>query len=938
MAEAFLPNSSKAVPATNEERTTAVEPPKVSWTAVVEDSSDLPGEEMTKDAQVWRTYVREADRWDKEMIDGRNSFVIESLGDLKSDPADSTAQTLLLMSQTLTAIANGQPAPPLMGETSGSKEFSPSRSAVAVNVLWLLSLSLSVAVSLVAMLAKDWCYKFMSGRSGQIYEQARRRQEKWEGMQRWKMNELLECLPMAMHLALLLFAAGLCVYLWDINIGVAVPVVVITGLAWMLYGFATVLPLFDRFCPYSTPVVTPSKIALSSLKKVLPPVKHLAHPIVRQLYLRTSSPNWLVSAFGRMLARFEPHETSYDTTPEINRDNRTMMDRTASQMIAWLITNCEDSRSVDIALQAIAGAHADLPHAALAQCNAINLAVSRFRTFAQSTLASDKVSKDDLPRLYNTLQYGRACVVLLSGDSYAEGRSRWALPRSDDLSDGPISTGSEGYIVYSTYINVWKLTLQQRDRAKLSDIIIAAAAMPFCHWTEGIDEPDFATLDTAAGTLASTLEELLQGTDTLITSSILYTVVESLAHYMVARWPREDDHEQTYLIPILLSRVFIISYNTTPDVACATAITLAVAAFASYAYPGGEEPTSDVDAREKRAVSVLRYYQRKQPDDTEVLSLFVFGFFSWLPQMISSGCFTHLEGFNRRLNSIMDDTSQAHDWSTTTSIWTLPDAFSLPKHKIDSMYACQQATISMDTHEKTDLISASCLLWFRRESFIGAYLIALISLCRTESKEHQKLCLQVIATQYMPNTSSLQELNSIDDKHLLQQLCHTLLSTNASAIPFAAVHFGLLVVNIMVGDDGSLEERKSALRPLLSLRDQCSGLKEPKPFAPSDMVSYLEQKVENGPTADTLLQVMQYVVDFCDCSPDDHQFVELDTSHMNRLWELKYNHQFSLGELESLLAKTQRSPAQEERVERLTIASNAYQDSRQPVIASPESA
>ncbi|KAG9120543.1 hypothetical protein FRC07_003923 [Ceratobasidium sp. 392] len=40
--------------------------------AVPEDSPDPPGEEMSKDARVWKTYVREADRWDKEMIDGRN--------------------------------------------------------------------------------------------------------------------------------------------------------------------------------------------------------------------------------------------------------------------------------------------------------------------------------------------------------------------------------------------------------------------------------------------------------------------------------------------------------------------------------------------------------------------------------------------------------------------------------------------------------------------------------------------------------------------------------------------------------------------------------------------------------------------------------------------------------------------------------------------------
>ncbi|KAG9073535.1 hypothetical protein FS749_015032, partial [Ceratobasidium sp. UAMH 11750] len=224
MRNVMLPDNSRAVPVN----------------IIADDPEDEPGEEMAREARVWRTYVKEADRWDRELVDGRNNsldvmlifvsvnifprrqafstsrdtrlhcsqlslpreFIVESIGDLKPDPTESTAQTLLIVSQTLVAIANGQPVSlPAQVESEGTP-FSPSRSAVAVNVLWLLSLSLSVAVSLVAMLAKEWCYKFMSGRSGQIYDQARRRQERWNGIERWKLQELLAWLPGAMHLAL----------------------------------------------------------------------------------------------------------------------------------------------------------------------------------------------------------------------------------------------------------------------------------------------------------------------------------------------------------------------------------------------------------------------------------------------------------------------------------------------------------------------------------------------------------------------------------------------------------------------------------------------------------------------------------------------------------------------------------------------------------------
>ncbi|KAG8681277.1 hypothetical protein FRC09_017596, partial [Ceratobasidium sp. 395] len=187
---------------------------------------------MAKEARVWRTYVREADRWDQEMIAGRNNsldvllnrvslgvtnrhvtkaalfsaistaFIIEGLKDMKPDPAESSAQTLLVVSQMLVAISHGQIANVTNQDAADSSTFSPSRAALVVNVLWLLSLSLSLTVALVAILAKEWCYKFMSGRFGQIYEQARRRQQRWNGIERWKMTELLSYLPGAMHLAL----------------------------------------------------------------------------------------------------------------------------------------------------------------------------------------------------------------------------------------------------------------------------------------------------------------------------------------------------------------------------------------------------------------------------------------------------------------------------------------------------------------------------------------------------------------------------------------------------------------------------------------------------------------------------------------------------------------------------------------------------------------
>ncbi|KAG9119537.1 hypothetical protein FRC07_005398 [Ceratobasidium sp. 392] len=160
------------------------------------------GAELDKDAQVWEIYVDETDRSDREMVKGWTELVIESSKQLQPDPAETSVQLLMAMSQTLVAISNGQAVDSSSLPSSPTSGFLLSPSSVLVNMLWFLSLTLSVAVSLVAMLSKSWCYMFMANRTGPKYEQGRRRQKKWDGIKRWRMVGVFVYLPMLMHLAL----------------------------------------------------------------------------------------------------------------------------------------------------------------------------------------------------------------------------------------------------------------------------------------------------------------------------------------------------------------------------------------------------------------------------------------------------------------------------------------------------------------------------------------------------------------------------------------------------------------------------------------------------------------------------------------------------------------------------------------------------------------
>ncbi|CAE6426717.1 unnamed protein product [Rhizoctonia solani] len=308
---------------------------------------DEEGKELDNDAQVWRTYVKEADRVDEELVDGWNksmdvnlifaalfsaistAFVIESYKNLKQDPADVSSQTLLVISQTLSLLANRSqttdvpPAPVMDGSP-----FKASPTAICVNVLWFLSLSLSVAVSLVSMLAKEWCLEFMSGRIGPPGAQARRRQRRWDGVVGWRMKEVLVVLPSLIHLSLLLFAVGLCVFLWDVHYGVAIPVVIVTTLSAGTYFACTILPYIDEYCPYGT--------------------------VLSRLYKQFSN---------------KRAQSVRDTM---------MRDETTSRALHWMIVNCETPRSVDVALQSLAAGR-ELPPDILEKCDAWTLIHQRIK-------------------------------------------------------------------------------------------------------------------------------------------------------------------------------------------------------------------------------------------------------------------------------------------------------------------------------------------------------------------------------------------------------------------------------------------------------------------------------------------------------------------------------------------------------------------------------
>ncbi|KDN34233.1 hypothetical protein RSAG8_12676, partial [Rhizoctonia solani AG-8 WAC10335] len=169
---------------------------------------DEHGAELGKEARVWKVYVKETDRWDAELAAllsaVSTTFLIESSRKLQQDPNDISAMALLGISQALVAMASNTPVeiPSFVSSKfQSTSSFGPSRNAIVVNTLWYLSLSLSIATSLLAMLAKDWCHSFAADRTGHPWDHALKRQRKWVMIERWKVREFIAVLHLGVYLA-----------------------------------------------------------------------------------------------------------------------------------------------------------------------------------------------------------------------------------------------------------------------------------------------------------------------------------------------------------------------------------------------------------------------------------------------------------------------------------------------------------------------------------------------------------------------------------------------------------------------------------------------------------------------------------------------------------------------------------------------------------------
>lgn len=231
-------------------------------------SNPASGDPSTK---MWLLSISQADKYDaaiaeawKADMDGIliytgvfsatvAAFLIESYKYLKPDPSEVSSRLLQQVTRELVGISNGSSLtlPTL-------DPFTPQRYAVRVNILWFLSLCISLSCGLLATLVQQWvrrCLKLIRYSETPVHR-VRVRTFLFFGIEEFQVRMIVENISLLLHVAIFLFFFGLVDFLLAFNNEVAEVVRAAICLFAAIYIILTGLPVIFQYCPYQTPLTS----------------------------------------------------------------------------------------------------------------------------------------------------------------------------------------------------------------------------------------------------------------------------------------------------------------------------------------------------------------------------------------------------------------------------------------------------------------------------------------------------------------------------------------------------------------------------------------------------------------------------------------------------------------------------------------------------------
>ncbi|KAI0287474.1 hypothetical protein BC826DRAFT_45935 [Russula brevipes] len=178
-----------------------------------------------------------------------------------ADSCKEDAKGVLILSGVLSAIVAAfliESYKMLPPADLGDGPPQAAASIVWVNIMWLMSLVLSITSTLFATMALQWARRFTQLRQILNTDTSRDRTHiplfACCGTLRYDVHRAVSMILVFLHLSLFLFFIGLVVFFFTINKPVAIVVSMVIGLVGVAYFTITILACVDRFSPYHTPM------------------------------------------------------------------------------------------------------------------------------------------------------------------------------------------------------------------------------------------------------------------------------------------------------------------------------------------------------------------------------------------------------------------------------------------------------------------------------------------------------------------------------------------------------------------------------------------------------------------------------------------------------------------------------------------------------------
>ncbi|KAI5830384.1 hypothetical protein K523DRAFT_372222 [Schizophyllum commune Tattone D] len=355
---------------------------------------DQHGEELSSNARIWSVYNDEAQIADTELVKGLNgtldvlmvfaglfsavvtTFVAQSSQALNplADYAQMTTSLLYELTRLQRAMATGASIEDIPDFQASSTPNTYALTDVWVNGLWLVSLTLSLLTALIS--------HFNSVTGSNPRDRTYVRQYRLRSFGHWKVPEIVGFLPALLSTALLLFFAGLSVYVAPMNTAILTVIVILSAASFLAYLLTIILPIFVPHCAYKTPtsdyIIVFAHVMTS----------YVFYYIVLVLRLPYDVPRWHIRhPSGRHFATF--WEYCAPAVPPSTQSSSLAIDA-----LLWLCSSPLNASAANISVQA----------ASAFPCDPSCAASNRLRTLSQ-TVAAARISEhaDAAERLVRTM-------------------------------------------------------------------------------------------------------------------------------------------------------------------------------------------------------------------------------------------------------------------------------------------------------------------------------------------------------------------------------------------------------------------------------------------------------------------------------------------------------------------------------------------------------